>query len=116
MGVIAKRPIANAVWLVARREGHAGNVTGYGAEYFKRALEMVDLGDIAGEPDNAVQTSLGFTFAHPEVNVAIVGTANDAHMASNIEMVNAGVDIPGSVVGELHRRFEQVGSGWEQRG
>ncbi len=116
MGVIAKRPIANAVWLVARREGHAGSVTGYGSEYFKRALEMVNLGDIEGEPENAVQTSLGFTFAHPEVNVAIVGTANDAHMASNIDMVNAGVDIPDSVVEELHRRFEQVGSGWEQRG
>ena len=59
---------------------------------------------IDGEPDNAVKTSLGFTFAHPEINVAIVGTANDVHMASNIDMVNAGVDIPNVVVEELHRR------------
>ena len=115
MAVIAKRPIANAVWGVARREGHAGNVTGYGAEYFKRALEMVDLGGIDGEPDNAVKTSLGFTFAHPEINVAIVGTANDVHMASNIDMVNAGVDIPNTVIEELHRRYEQLGSDWDQQ-
>ena len=115
MGVIAKRPIANAVWLVARREGHAGNVSGYGAAYFERALEMVDLGEIEGEPDNAILASLGFTFAHPEVGVAIVGTANDSHMASNIGMVNAGVDLPDAVVDELHRRYDQLGSDWEQR-
>jgi aryl-alcohol dehydrogenase-like predicted oxidoreductase len=115
MGVIAKRPIANAVWGVARREGHEGEVTGYGAVYFDRALEMTDLGAIDGEPDNAILASLGFTFAHPEVSVAIVGTANDTHMASNIEMANAGVDIPGTVVDELHRRYQQLGSDWEQR-
>ena len=115
MGVIAKRPIANAVWGVARREGRAGDVTGYGAEYFKRALEMTEKGPINGEPDDPITMSLGFTFAHPEISTAIVGTANPAHMSSNIELVKSGANIPAGVVEELHRRFDDLGGGWAQR-
>lgn len=115
MGVIAKRPIANAVWGVARREGHSGRVTGYGAEYFNRALEMTEKGPIDGEPDDPVTTSLGFTFAHPEISTAIVGTANPEHMRSNVELVTSGANIPAGVVEELHRRFDELGGGWAQR-
>lgn len=116
MGVIAKRPIANAAWAVARREGNSGSVTGYGAEYFKRALEMTEKGAIDGEPDDPIATSIGFTFAHPEISTAIVGTANPAHMRSNIELVERGTDIPAGVVEELHRRFDELGGDWAQRG
>lgn len=116
MGVIAKRPIANAVWGVARREGRAGEVTGYGAEYFKRALEMTELGAIDGESDDPIATSIGFTFAHAEISTAIVGTANPAHMRSNVELVESGMDIAPGVVEELHRRFDEIGGDWEQRG
>ncbi len=116
MGVIAKRPIANAVWSVARRDGRSGEVTGYGAEYFKRALEMTEKGPIDGEPDDPIATSIGFTFAHPEISTAIVGTANPAHMRSNIELVESGADIPSVVVEELHRRFDELGGDWAQRG
>lgn len=116
MGVIAKRPIANAVWGVARREGRSGEVTGYGAEYFKRALELTEMGPIDGESDDPIATSIGFTFAHPEISTAIVGTANPAHMRSNVEMVESGIDISPGVVQELHRRFDERGGDWEQRG
>ena len=115
MGVIAKRPIANAVWGVARREGRAGEVAGYGAEYFKRAVEMTEVGLIDGEPDDPVAMSLGFTFAHPEINAAIVGTANPRHMISNIELVESGAEIPAGVVDELHSRFDELGGDWAQR-
>ncbi len=115
MGVIAKRPIANAVWGVARREGRSGDVTGYGAEYFKRALEMTGEGPIDGESDDPITMSLGFTFAHREISTAIVGTANPAHMRSNIEFVKSGAAIPEGVVEELHRRFDELGGGWAQR-
>jgi aryl-alcohol dehydrogenase-like predicted oxidoreductase len=115
MGVIAKRPIANAVWGVARRDGEQGEVTGYGAEYFKRALQMTAEGPIEGEPDDAVKTALGFTFSHPQVSVAIVGTRNERHMASNIQLVEGGVGLPDAVVAALHDRFDRLGDGWGQR-
>lgn len=116
MGVIAKRPIANAVWGVARKHGASGSVTGYGAQYFERACKMAEMGPISGEPKDAVEMALGFVFAHEAVNVAIVGTRNADHMKSNLALVNRGVSVSPHVVDELHQRFEKLGASWVQLG
>ncbi len=110
MGVIIKRPIGNAVWRAAQ------STSAYADEYFRRAQEMAGMGDIADEPEDRIETSLGFTFAHPQVDTAILGTQNQAHMQSNVRMVESGMNVPGSVIAELQARFDKVGENWEQRG
>jgi aryl-alcohol dehydrogenase-like predicted oxidoreductase len=100
MGVIIKRPIANAVW-------GAGSGSGRQA-YRERAASMADLGPIPGAPENAIALALGFTLAHGEVDTAIVGTRNPEHMVGNIALVEGALPIAEAVVEELHRRFERA--------
>ena len=110
MGVIIKRPIGNAVWRASQ------STSAYADEYFRRAQELAAMGDIPDEPEDRIETSLGFTFAHPQVDTAILGTQNQAHMQSNVRMVESGMNVPGSVIAELQARFDEVGESWEQRG
>jgi aryl-alcohol dehydrogenase-like predicted oxidoreductase len=107
MGVIIKRPIANGAW------GAEGSPTSeYGAEYFRRAKTMAALGPMPGAPEDRILAALGFVFAHPEVDTAIVGTQNPAHMASNIEMMEKGVGVPSEMVDEFHRRYDELRESW----
>ena len=109
MGIIIKRPIGNAVW-------RASSFTrSYTEDYFRRAGAMAELGPIEDEPDDPIVTAMGFLFAHPEVDTAIVGTKNPDHMRANISLVEEKLPIPESVVEELHRRFEQLDHDWRQR-
>ena len=110
MGIIIKRPIGNAVWRASQSSSE------YADEYFRRAQELAAMGDVTDEPENRIETSLGFVFSHPQVDTAILGTQNHAHMQSNIRMVESGLNVPESVTAELRERFDRVGAGWEQRG
>ncbi len=73
-------------------------------------------GPVEGEPQNGILTSLGYTLADPNVNVAIVGTKDPLHMEANIRQVENELPIPASVVEELNSRFEKLDSDWAQRG
>ncbi len=108
MGIIAKQPVANAVW------GAAQAPSAYSEDYFRRAQAMAALGPIPGTPADPVLLSLAFTLAHPEVDTAIVGTRNPAHMLANIRAVQEGLSISQEAVKELHRRFERLGQQWAQ--
>jgi len=116
MGIIAKRPIANAVWGVPEVPRPYPRIQDYGEEYFGRAQEMLALGPVPGAPDDHMRLALGFTFARPEVDVAIVGTLNPDHMASNLELAERGPSIDAATVEELCRRFDRLGGDWEQQG
>ena len=78
MGIIAKRPIANAVW------GADKSPSSYADQYFARAKTMMAQGPLPGAPENRIMLALGFTLAHKAVDTAIVGTHNPAHMQANI--------------------------------
>jgi len=108
MGIIVKRPIANAVW------GATRSPRPYADGYYRRAQVIAGMGPIPGAPDDPVLLAMGFTFAHPEVDTAIVGTRNPSHMLANIDLAEKGTWIPQEVVEELHRRFDQVGEQWAQ--
>ena len=109
MGVILKRPIANAVW----RASHSRSP--YGDEYLRRAESMARMGPVPGEPDDRTLTALGFALAHPAVDTAILGTANPDHMMANIAMVETKLPIASEVVEELQRRFDELGADWRGR-
>jgi aryl-alcohol dehydrogenase-like predicted oxidoreductase len=110
MGIIAKRPIANAAW------GRQKSPSAYASEYHRRALIMMEPGPIPGDPDDPVLLSLGFTLAHDAVTTAIVGTSSPEHMQANIRLVEHELPIAREAVTELQRRFQQLGASWSQEG
>lgn len=110
MGVIVKRPIANGAW------GAAGSPSDYADQYWERAQVMEAMGPIPGAPANRILLAMGFTLAHEEVDVAIVGTRNPAHMQANLRWVEHDLPIAPEAVAELHRRYHEVGQGWVQLG
>jgi aryl-alcohol dehydrogenase-like predicted oxidoreductase len=116
MGIIVKRPIGNAVWGAAADPRPYQHIPAYTEEYFRRAQLMVKEGPIPGDPGDRILLALGFTFAHPEVDVAIVGTQRPEHLRSNIDMVQNRLPISQTAVRVLAQRYERVSSDWEQRG
>ena len=116
MGIVAKRPIANAVWGEAEVPRPYPQIQSYGEEYSRRAGEMLALGPISGAAEDGIRLAFGFTYARPEIDVAIVGTLSPEHMASNIQLVGQGPEIPPEIVEELYRRFDRLGDDREQRG
>ncbi|MEJ2211491.1 MAG: aldo/keto reductase [Anaerolineae bacterium] len=110
MGIIAKRPIANAAW------GRATSPSSYAREYHRRAQIVADMGPIPGAPADPILLALGFTLAHEAVDTAIVGTANPDHMRDNVRLVEEDLPLPGEVIDELERRFDQLGESWAQQG
>ena len=82
MGVIAKRPIANALWRVPRPENR------YYQPYWDRlqALQYDFLQD-----GRALEVALRFPMSAPGVHTMIVGTTNPTHFRQNMEFTNAGI-------------------------
>lgn len=80
MGVIAKRPIANAPWKFSERP--FGN---YCEEYWHRWKTMN-----LPEQENWLDTFLRFTVFTNGVDTAIVGTTNINHLKSNIKIIEQG--------------------------
>lgn len=100
MGVIAKRPIANAAWRYARRPAEP-----YYQPYWSRlrALDYPFLQDAA----RAVATALRFTLAAPGVHTAIVGTKRPERWPENARLLDAG-PLPAREVEAIRARWRQV--------
>jgi aryl-alcohol dehydrogenase-like predicted oxidoreductase len=81
MGVIAKRPIANALWRVPRPENR------YYQPYWDR-LQVLRYDFLQG--GRALEIALRFPMSAPGVHTMIVGTTNPAHFHQNTEFTNAG--------------------------
>jgi aryl-alcohol dehydrogenase-like predicted oxidoreductase len=102
VGVIAKRPLANAVWRhPAKPEAPDA------AEYWWRFQQ---LGLERGASDWA-ELALRFSAHAPGVSSAIVGTASTASVERNRAAVEKGPLDPQSAAG-LRRQFEAAGRGW----
>jgi aryl-alcohol dehydrogenase-like predicted oxidoreductase len=90
MGVVAKRPIANAVW---RNEGEPHS--GYHLEYWKRLREL-DYPFATGDrkkdegPNGPAGVALRFTAMQPGVHVLIVGTSKPERWKQNAALLEAG--------------------------
>ena len=115
MGTIIKRPIAGGVWGKSRPEAGIDDAGRYNTPYLIRAKAIRALGEIENEPADGILTALGYTLGDPNANVAIVGTTNPAHMATNISQIDNDLPITESVIEELKSRFEQLDKDWAQR-
>lgn len=111
IGIIVKRSMANGAW------GGSFEGTGATTQYKNiqdRVQKMTSLGPIPGALRNRILMSIGFTFAHPEIDVVLVGTTNSVHLASNIQLVENQLPIQNELVKAFHLRFEKIGSNWAQ--
>ena len=77
---------------------------------------MREMGPIRGAPEDPILLAMGFLFAHDEVDTAIAGTHNPAHLRANVEMLANDLPIPAEAVEELHRRFDAIGADWPGMG
>jgi len=90
VGVIAKRPIANAAW--KSRANQQGFYQDYASEYHRRfnlmSVTPTDLG-YHGHPEvEWPEIALKFTLALPGVHTAICGTTSTVNAESNLAAVN----------------------------
>ena len=111
VGIIAKRPIANAAWgQTPAEDGGSGPRTN--AQRTVAKLMAAD-GPIPAASEDATALALGFVLAHPEVASAIVGTGNPDHMRHNISIVENQLPLPSETIEELKRRYDRLGWTWE---
>jgi len=83
IGVIAKRPIGNAVWRFKTKPSES-----YVHEYWERCQKLA-YDFLKGE--EAGETALRFTLSQPAVSTMIVGTTKPGRWQENAAMVKAGV-------------------------
>ncbi len=85
VGVIAKRPIANAAWL-----GESWWSLGSYSRPYRMRLRKLNYDFLRSEPDKAVETALRFTLSVPGVLTAIVGTTKPGRWEHNAALLAAG--------------------------
>jgi aryl-alcohol dehydrogenase-like predicted oxidoreductase len=102
LGVIAKRPIANAPWRFAERP-----VGSYSELYWERLQQLAfDPGDLGW-----AELALRFTAYAPGVHCAIVGTAKLQNLVKNLEAAERG-PLPDEVLQQIDERWARVGADW----
>ncbi len=102
LGVIAKRPVANAPWRFTSRP--VGN---YAEVYWERWQAMgIDPG-----PYEWQELALRFVAYLPDVSSCIVGTRNLEHLRHNLELVKRG-PLPAETVAEIRRAFKEHDQDW----
>jgi aryl-alcohol dehydrogenase-like predicted oxidoreductase len=106
MGVIAKRPVANAVWKNAARPDD-----GYVQPYWDR-LQKLDYDFLKDDVSEAIGIALRFTLSQQGVHTAIVGTTKPGRWRENAEMLQAG-PLPAEQLDKIRSRWKSVaGPDW----
>ena len=109
LGVIAKRPLANAPWRFTERPA------GDEAEPSWDRWQALGLTDPAARGDLAPdELAVRFAAHAPGVSAAITGTRRLAHLVRNLELAARG-PLPPAVAADLRARFHAVGAGWPAR-
>jgi aryl-alcohol dehydrogenase-like predicted oxidoreductase len=115
VGVLAKRPIANAAW--KEPDQQPGLYRDYASEYHKRLKQMrlnpADLGFPGAPADVWPEIALRFTLSIDGVNTAIIGTTNPDNARANIAYAEKGPLLPETVkrIREAFKRAQAAAEG-----
>lgn len=103
VGIIAKRPVANAAWKGAAER--AGIYVNYTKEYIRRHDAMkITAQEFGFTEERWPELALRFTLSFPEVSTAIVGTTNPANAKINLDAASKG-PLPGDIVERIRAKF-----------
>jgi aryl-alcohol dehydrogenase-like predicted oxidoreductase len=109
IGVIAKRPIANAAWKELHQQ--PGMYQSYAKEYTDRfrmmGLHLSDLGYNESDPTAWAEIALRFTISQPGVQTAVIGTTNPKNAEANLAAANKG-PLPEEISGQIRSAFRQA--------
>lgn len=111
MGILIKRPMANGTW---GADPERPNRTAQWNRMLPRAQAMEAMGPLPGAPVDRIELAFGFTLSYDAVDVALTGTKNPRHMASNLELFERGISLNAEVVADLEARFDRLDEGWVQ--
>ncbi len=100
LGVVVKRPIANAIWLTESDPNE------YCKTYWERLREL-DYSFLNGDVSTAVNTALRFTLSLPGVHTAIVGTNKKGRWTENAKMLEAG-PLPEELIRSIQDKWNSV--------
>jgi len=109
VGVLAKRPIANAAWTdpSARRGIYVDYAKAYSQRLVGMGISPEDLG-FSGDSDAAwSEIALRFTLAQAGISTAIVGTTKASNVKRNLEIASKG-PLPEDAVTKLHTAFQRA--------
>jgi aryl-alcohol dehydrogenase-like predicted oxidoreductase len=104
MGVIVKRPIANAAWKTGAKP-----VNAYHHTYWER-LQELKYDFLDGDLEAAVSIALRFTLAQAGVGTAIVGTKHPERWKANAKLLEAG-PLDAGMVAKIRARWKEVARG-----
>lgn len=102
IGVIAKRPVANAPWRFEDRP-----VGDYSEEYWTRWKQM----NMDPQGIDWQELALRFTAFLPGVHSCIVGTSKLEHLQKNIELVSKGA-LPEEMVNSIRQAYQANAKDW----
>src|SRR5437868_5576272 len=106
VGIIAKRPIANAAWRTGKKPPND-----YHHEYWER-LQKLDYPFIKKDVKEAISIALRFTLNVPGVHTAIVGTTKPGRWSENAELLKSGA-LPKNEFEEIRKRWKHIApKGW----
>jgi aryl-alcohol dehydrogenase-like predicted oxidoreductase len=106
MGVIAKRPLANAAWRSANKPNDP-----YLHPYWDR-LQKLKYDFINGNMEKSIATALRFTLSVPGVHTAIVGTTKPGRWSENAKLLSHGA-LPEKEFQAIRDRWKSVaGNDW----
>ncbi|MGI8542132.1 MAG: aldo/keto reductase [Aridibacter sp.] len=100
MGIIAKRPIANAVWRHDEKPDDS-----YHHEYWDR-IQTLQYDFLNGNLSESVAKALNFTLSVEGVDTAIVGTTKPGRWKENAEMLEQ--------VGFSEKDFQRIRERWQE--
>jgi aryl-alcohol dehydrogenase-like predicted oxidoreductase len=110
MGVVVKRPIANAAWKTGTKPESQ-----YAHTYWDR-LQTLQYDFLKADLTESIAAALRFTLSVPGVHTAIVGTANPDRWVENAKLLGAGM-LPQSAYNAIRARWkEAAGSDWTGQG